>query len=35
MNVYEKLKNEEPVDMMCEGYRPVIAELHRADRNAG
>jgi acetyltransferase-like isoleucine patch superfamily enzyme len=32
MNVFEKLKNGEPVDMMSEEYRPVVAELHRADR---
>ena len=32
MNVFEKLKNGESVDMMSEEYRPAIAELHRADR---
>ncbi len=32
MNVFEKLKNGEPVDMMSEEYLPVIAELHRADK---
>ena len=31
MNVFEKLQNGEPVDMMSEEYRPAIAELHRAD----
>ena len=31
MNVFKKLKNGEPVDMMSEEYRPAIAELHRAD----
>ena len=32
MNVFDKLKNGEPVDMMSEEYRPAIAELLRADR---
>ena len=32
MNIFEKLKNGEPVDMMSEEYRPAIAELHRADK---
>ena len=32
MNVFEKLKNGEPVDMMSEEYLPAIAELQRADR---
>lgn len=32
MNVFEKLKNGEPVDMMSEEYRPAIAELLRADK---
>lgn len=32
MDVFEKLKNGEPVDMMSEEYRPAIAELHRADK---
>ena len=31
MTIFEKLKNGDPVDMMSEEYRPVIAELHRAD----
>ena len=35
MNVFEKLKNGDPVDMMSEEYRPAIEELHRADRNVG
>ncbi len=26
MNVFEKLKNGDPVDMMSEEYRPAIAE---------
>ena len=32
MNVFEKLKNGVPVHMRSEEYRPVIAELHRADK---
>ncbi len=32
MNVFEKLKNGEPVDMMTEEYLPAIRELQRADR---
>ena len=32
MDVFEKLKNGEPVDMMSEEYRPAITELHRADK---
>ena len=32
MNIFEKLKNGEPVDMMSEEYRPAVVELHRADR---
>ncbi len=32
MNIFEKLKNGEPVDMHAEAYRPVVAELHRADK---
>lgn len=32
MNVFEKLKNGEPIDMMSEEYLPAIAELQRADR---
>ncbi len=32
MNVFEKLKNGDPVDMTSEEYRPAIAELMRADR---
>lgn len=31
MNIFEKLKNGEPVDMMSEEYRPAIEELQRAD----
>lgn len=31
MDVFEKLKNGEAVDMMSEEYRPAIAELRRAD----
>ena len=32
MNIFEKLKSGEPVDMMAEEYRPAIQELHRADK---
>ena len=32
MDVFEKLKNGEPVDMMSEEYGPAITELHRADK---
>ena len=32
MNVFEKLKNGEPIDMMSEEYLPAIAELQRAYR---
>ncbi len=32
MNVFEKLKNGEPVDMTSEEYGPAVAELLRADR---
>ncbi len=32
MNIFEKLKSGEPVDMYTEEYQPVIAELHRADK---
>ena len=32
MNVFEKLKSGEPVDMLSEEYRPAIAELIRADK---
>lgn len=32
MNVFEKLKNSEPVSMMSEEYLPAIQELHRADK---
>lgn len=32
MNIFEKLKHGDPVDMMSEEYRPAVAELHRADR---
>ena len=31
MDIFEKLRNGEPVDMMSEEYRPVIEELQRAD----
>ena len=31
MTIFERLKSGEAVDMMSEEYRPVIAELHRAD----
>ena len=29
MDIFEKLKSGEPVDMHSEEYRPVVAELHR------
>ena len=32
MDIFDKLKSGEPVDMMSEEYRPAIDELHRADR---
>ena len=32
MDIFEKLKSGEPVDMMSEEYQPVIEELHRADK---
>ena len=32
MNIFEKLKTGELVDMMSEEYRPAVAELLRADR---
>lgn len=32
MDIFEKLKNGEPEDMMSEEYRPVIEKLHRADK---
>ncbi len=32
MNVFEKLKNGEPVDMHSEEYHPAVEELHRADK---
>ena len=32
MNIFEKLKHGDPVDMMSEEYRPAVVELHRADR---
>ena len=32
MNIFEKLKSGDPVNMMSEEYLPVIAELHRADK---
>ena len=31
MDIFEKLRSGEPVDMMSEEYRPAIAELRRAD----
>ena len=31
MNVFEKLKSGEPVDMLSPEYRPAIDELRRAD----
>lgn len=31
MDIFEKLKAGEPVDMMSPEYRPAIEELHRAD----
>ncbi len=32
MNIYEKLKSGEPVNMRSEEYSPVVAELQRADK---
>ena len=32
MNIFEKLRNGVPVDMMSEEYRPAITELQRADK---
>lgn len=32
MNIFEKLKSGEPVNMLSEEYRPVVTELHRADK---
>lgn len=32
MNIFEKLRSGEPVDMMSEEYRPAVAELHRSDK---
>ena len=32
MDIYTKLKNGEPVDMRSAEYRPVIEELHRANK---
>ena len=32
MNIFEKLRSGEPVDMMSEEYRPAVQELHRADK---
>lgn len=32
MNIFEKLKSGEPVNMMSEEYRLAVEELHRADR---
>ena len=31
LEIFEKLKKGEPVDMMSEEYRPAIIELQRAD----
>ena len=31
MDIFEKLRSGEPVDMMSEEYQPVIAELTRAN----
>lgn len=31
MNIFEKLKNGEPVDMTSEEYKPAVAELIRAN----
>ena len=31
MDIFEKLKSGEPVDMLSPEYRPAIDELHRAD----
>ena len=31
MDIFEKLKNGVPVDMMSEEYQPVIKELNRAN----
>ena len=31
MDIYEKLKSGDPVDMLSPEYRPAIEELHRAD----
>ena len=32
MDIFEKLKSGEPVDMMSQEYYPAIAELQRADK---
>ena len=32
MDIFAKLRNGEPVDMISEEYRPAIVELHRADK---
>ena len=32
MDIFDKLKSGEPVDMMSAEYRPAVDELHRADR---
>jgi len=32
MNIFEKLKSGEPVDMFAEEYQPAVAELLRADK---
>ena len=31
MDVFQKLKNSDPVDMLSKEYRPAIEELHRAN----
>ena len=31
MDIFEKLRSGDAVDMMSEEYRPVVEELHRAD----
>ena len=34
MNIFEKLKAGDPVDMLSPEYLPVIEELRRAGKNA-
>lgn len=31
MNIFDKIRNGDPVSMYSEEYRPVVEELHRAD----